>query len=95
MKNPNRFRAVMGALAMNQAGFHYAGGAGYKLLTDNLIALDALNPQTTARMCAAYQTWKRYDDTRQGLIRTQLERIAGTKNLSRDTSEMVTRILNG
>ena len=95
MKNPNRFRAVMGALAMNQAGFHYAGGAGYKLLTDNLIALDALNPQTTARMCAAYQTWKRYDDTRQGLIRTQLERIAGTENLSRDTSEMVTRILNG
>ena len=95
MKNPNRFRAVMGALAMNQAGFHYAGGAGYKLLTDNLIALDALNPQTTARMCAAYQTWKRYDDTRQGLIRAQLERIAGTENLSRDTSEMVTRILNG
>ena len=95
MKNPNRFRAVMGALAMNQAGFHYAGGAGYKLLTDNLIALDALNPQTTARMCAAYQTWKRYDDSRQGLIRTQLERIAGTENLSRDTSEMVTRILNG
>ena len=95
MKNPNRFRAVMGALVMNQAGFHIATGAGYQLLADNLIALDALNPQTTARMCSAFQTWKRYDQTRQDQIRIQLERIAATDNLSRDTNEMVTRILNG
>ncbi|TLP67794.1 aminopeptidase N [Parasedimentitalea maritima] len=95
LKNPNRFRAVMGALAMNQAGFHYEGGAGYQLLADNLIALDALNPQTTARMCSAFQTWKRYDSTRQELIRAQLERISATNNLSRDTNEMVSRILNG
>ena len=95
MKNPNRFRAVMGALAMNQAGFHYAGGAGYQLLANNLIALDALNPQTTARMCSVFQSWKRYDQPRQELIRSQLERIAATENLSRDTNEMVTRILNG
>ena len=46
MKNPNRFRAVMGALAGNHAGFHHASGAGYALLADNLIALDKLNPQT-------------------------------------------------
>ena len=95
MKNPNRFRAVMGALAMNQAGFHYAGGAGYQLLADKLIALDALNPQTTARMCSVFQSWKRYDQPRQDLIRSQLDRIAATENLSRDTNEMVTRILNG
>jgi aminopeptidase N len=94
MKNPNRFRAVFGALAGNHAGFHYAGGAGYALLAENLIALDQLNPQTTARMCAAFQSWKRYDANRQALIRAQLERIAGTEGLSRDTNEMVSRILN-
>ncbi|KIC39539.1 aminopeptidase N [Leisingera sp. ANG-M7] len=94
MKNPNRFRAVMGALAGNHAGFHHASGEGYQLLADNLIALDSLNPQTTARMCAAFQTWKRYDAGRQSLIRAQLSRIAGTEGLSRDTNEMVTRILD-
>ncbi|WP_435660302.1 aminopeptidase N [Leisingera caerulea] len=94
MKNPNRFRAVMGALAGNHAGFHHASGEGYQLLADNLIALDKLNPQTTARMCAAFQTWKRYDAGRQSLIRAQLTRIAGTDGLSRDTNEMVTRILD-
>lgn len=94
MKNPNRFRAVFGALAGNHAGFHHASGDGYVLLADNLIALDKLNPQTTARMCAAFQTWKRYDTARQERIREQLLRIAGTDGLSRDTNEMVSRILN-
>jgi aminopeptidase N len=94
MKNPNRFRAVMGALAGNHAGFHHASGAGYALLAEKLIALDKLNPQTTARMCAAFQSWKRYGADRQALIRSQLERIAGSEGLSRDTTEMVTRILD-
>ncbi|CUH50290.1 aminopeptidase N [Ruegeria atlantica] len=93
-KNPNRFRAVMGALAMNHAGFHRADGAGYALLADWLNKLDPVNPQTTARMCSAFQTWKRYDANRQDLIRAQLTRIAETPDLSRDTTEMVSRILN-
>ncbi|WP_109313086.1 aminopeptidase N [Ruegeria sp. AU67] len=92
-KNPNRFRAVMGALAMNHAGFHREDGAGYALLADWLIKLDPVNPQTTARMCSAFQTWKRYDANRQDLIRAQLTRIAETPDLSRDTTEMVSRIL--
>ncbi|MEP2716633.1 aminopeptidase N [Pseudophaeobacter sp.] len=94
LKNPNRFRAVMGALAGNHAGFHHASGAGYQLLADNLIVLDSLNPQTTARMCTAFQTWKRYDADRQALIKMQLQRIKSTTGLSRDTNEMVSRILD-
>jgi aminopeptidase N len=94
MKNPNRFRSVFGALAMNHAGFHHASGASYTLLADRLIRLDKLNPQTTARMCSAFQTWKRYDLARQDLIKAQLERIAATDGLSRDTNEMITRILD-
>ncbi len=92
-KNPNRFRATLGALAANHAGFHSVDGSGYTLLADWLIKLDPVNPQTTARMCGAFQTWRRYDADRQALIRTELERIAGTADLSRDTSEMISRIL--
>jgi aminopeptidase N len=94
IKNPNRFRAVIGALAGHHAGFHQASGAGYQLLAEKLIALDALNPQTTARMCAAFQTWKRYDSARQATMRVELERILSTEGLSRDTNEMVSRILD-
>ncbi|WP_293573395.1 aminopeptidase N [Phaeobacter sp.] len=94
-KNPNRFRAVFGALAGHHAGFHHASGAGYRLLAEHLIALDPLNPQTTARMCAAFQTWPRYDADRQAQIKEALERILATEGLSRDTNEMVSRILAG
>ncbi|MEM8581403.1 MAG: aminopeptidase N C-terminal domain-containing protein, partial [Pseudomonadota bacterium] len=92
-KNPNRFRSTLGALAMNPAGFHDPRGAGYVFYADWLIKLDALNPQTTARMSTAFETWRRYDTTRQEQIKDELERIAATPGLSRDTSEMVGRIL--
>jgi aminopeptidase N len=93
MKNPNRFRAVFGALAGNHGGFHAPDGAAYKLLADWLIKLDPLNPQTTARMCGAFETWPRYDADRQEMIKDQLNRILATPQLSGDTTEMVTRIL--
>ncbi len=92
IRNPNRFRATFGAMAMSPAGFHHASGKGYRVLADWLIKLDPLNPQTTARMCSAFETWRRYDDARQGLIRAELDRIFATPGLSRDTTEMVTRI---
>ena len=93
MKNPNRFRAVLGGLTGNHAGFHHESGAGYALLADWLIRLDPLNPQTAARMSTAFETWPRYDADRQGMIRAALQRILATPGLSRDLSEMVGRML--
>ncbi|CUH76656.1 aminopeptidase N [Tropicibacter naphthalenivorans] len=94
MTNPNRFRATLGAVGGYHAAFHRKDGAGYALLADKLIALDDINPQTTARMCSLFQTWKRYDADRQALIRAQMERIMAKDKLSRDTSEMVGRMLS-
>ena len=91
-KNPNRFRAVFGSFAAHHAGFHHASGVGYQLLADWLIKLDPLNPQTTARMCAAFQTWRRYDADRQALMKAEIDRILAQPDLSRDTTEMLTRI---
>ncbi|MFM2351069.1 MAG: hypothetical protein RIR04_2035 [Pseudomonadota bacterium] len=92
-KNPNRFRAVFGALSGNHAGFHHASGAGYALLADWLIKLDPLNPQTAARMSGAYETWARYDAGRQALIKAQLARIAASPRISRNLAEMVARMI--
>jgi aminopeptidase N len=92
LRNPNRFRATLGALSGSPAGFHHASGRGYRLLADMLIRLDPLNPQTTARMCSAFETWRRYDPVRQGMLAAELDRILATPNLSRDTTEMVGRI---
>ncbi len=92
-KNPNRFRAVIGALSGNHAGFHHAEGEGYALLADWLIKLDPLNPQTASRMSTAFESWPRYDADRQAMMRGALQRIMATTGLSRDLSEMAGRML--
>ncbi|MBS0563778.1 MAG: aminopeptidase N [Proteobacteria bacterium] len=92
-KNPNRFRALLGGLAANHAGFHDASGAGYDLYADWLIRLDPVNPQTTARMSTAFETWARYDPARQTRARAAMERILAAPGLSRDSGEMIGRLL--
>ncbi|GGL66908.1 aminopeptidase N [Wenxinia marina] len=92
-KTPNRFRALVGGFANNHAGFHRADGRGYEFVTDWLLKLDPLNPQTAAGMSKVFETWGRYDAERQGKIRACLRRIAGTDRLSRDLGEMVQRML--
>jgi aminopeptidase N len=95
-KNPNRFRALIGAFAMgNPAGFHAADGSGYRLLVDWLIRLDPVNPQTTARIAATLGSWRIFDAGRQALMQTELERLAALPGLSRDTKEIVGRLLRG
>ena len=94
-KNPNRFRAVFGNFANHAAGFHQADGSGYDLLADWLITLDPINPQTTARVVTAFDSFRRYDENRQTKIKAALNRIADKPNLSGDTTEMVSRILGG
>ncbi|MTH77521.1 aminopeptidase N [Paracoccus aestuariivivens] len=92
-KNPNRFRALIAGLTSNHAGFHAADGSGYDFLADWLMRLDPVNPQTTARTCSAFETITRYDAGRQAKAKAALQRIAAMPGLSRNTSEMVTRIL--
>ena len=94
LKNPNRFRALVGALAMTPAAFHQADGSAYALVVDQLIALDDINPQLCARMTTVFETWRRYDGARQELMRAALCRLAAKPNLSRDTKEMVTRLMD-
>ncbi|WP_405405605.1 aminopeptidase N [Paracoccus sp. Ld10] len=92
-KNPNRFRALLGGLAANHAGFHAADGSGYAFTADWLIRMDAANPQIAARMSTAFETWPRYDAARGVHARNALERIASLAGLSRNTREMVSRMI--
>lgn len=94
-RNPNKFRALIGSFAMgNPINFHRVDGAGYHFVADWLIKLDAVNPQTAARLISAFETWRRYDERRQAMMRAELSRIAGAEGLSRDSQDMAGRILN-
>jgi aminopeptidase N len=93
-KNPNRLRSLIGVFAAgNPAGFHAADGGGYRLVVDWLLKLDPVNPQTTARLAATLGTWRMFDSRRQAKLRSELERLAASPTLSRDTGEIVGRLL--
>jgi aminopeptidase N len=94
LENPNRVRALIGAFAMNnQLRFHAADGAGYRFLADHVIKLDSLNPQVAARLCGAFETWRRFDARRRQLIREQLTRINKADGLSRNVFEITEKTL--
>jgi aminopeptidase N len=91
--NPNRLRSLIGAFAANQRWFHNADGAGYRLLADQLIVVDRVNPQSAARLAVPLGRWRRFDAARSALMRGELERIAGTAGMSKDVLEMASRAL--
>jgi aminopeptidase N len=94
LTNPNKVRSLIGAFAMlNPTGFHARDGSGYRFHADQVVALDALNPQVASRMASAFNRWKRYDEKRRVLMRTELERIASTEGLSPDVFEIVSNAL--
>ena len=93
MRNPNRVRALIASFTGNAAKFHDASGAGYALLADMVLRLDATNPQIAARLVTALGTWRRFDPARQNLMRTTLERILAREALSHNTYEMASKAL--
>ena len=94
IENPNRVRALVGAFVMNnQLRFHAADGAGYRFLADRVLQLDGLNPQVAARLCGAFETWRRFDGKRQTLMREQLMRIKNASGLSRNVVEITEKTL--
>ena len=92
---PNRMRSVLGAFAgQNMAGFHAASGDGYALLADTVIKLDQFNPQMAARMLGPLTRWRKFDSSRQALMRGALERIQSQDALSADVFEVVNKSLD-
>ena len=96
LKTPNRARALIGTFCMgNPAHFHAVDGGGYRFLADRVIELNAINPQVASRMITPLLRWRRYDSARQDLMKSELERIAKTPELSKDVFEKVSKALEG
>jgi aminopeptidase N len=95
IRNPNKVRSLVGAFcSANAVRFHDPSGAGYRFLADSVLQLDALNPQVAARMAGIFSRWRRFDEGRREMQRTELTRIVAEPDLSRDVFEVVTKSLS-
>jgi aminopeptidase N len=94
LKNPNKVCALIGAFAgQSLVNFHAADGSGYRFLADQVISLNASNPQIASRQLGPLTRWRKYDEQRQALMRVELERILASGELSSDVFEVVSKSL--
>ncbi len=92
IRNPNKVRSLVGVFcSANLIAFHAADGSGYTFLTDQVLILDALNPQIAARMLRIMSRWRRYDAKRQALMQAQFKRVLAKPDVSRDLFEIASK----
>lgn len=94
LRNPNRARAVIFMFCIgNPSGLHAEDGSGYRFWAEQVLALDAINPEIAARLARAFDHWARFIPSVQAQMRVQLQRVATHKGLSRNTLEIVSKAL--
>jgi aminopeptidase N len=94
LRNPNRARSLLLQLCVyNPAAFHRADAAGYVFWAEQLLALDALNPQLASRLARAMDRWAGLAEPYRAAAREAVARVAAKADLSPDTREVITRAL--
>ncbi|MFM9846421.1 MAG: aminopeptidase N [Hyphomicrobiaceae bacterium] len=94
LRNPNKARSLIGAFAAsNGVNFNRADGKGYAFVADQVLAIDAFNPQIAARMLGSFRSWRTLEPERRKLARAALQRVKKAPKLSRDSGEIVSKML--
>jgi len=94
LRNPNRARSlIFSYCSANPGAFHRADAAGYVFWSEQVLELDAINPQVAARLARALDRWKKLAEPYQGAAREALTRVAAKADLSNDVREVVSRAL--
>ena len=92
--NPNRLRSLIFAFCnMNPHHFHQADGAGYRFWAAQVLAVDAKNPQTAARLARTCENWRLFAEPYQSQMKLALQHIVAAPQLSDDVGEIVHKAL--
>ena len=94
LRNPNRVQSLLGAFARgNPVGFHRPDGAGYHLIASQVLKLDSLNPQGSARLAKAFENWNSLESRRRDAARIALVELNDRSDLSQDLADILRRML--
>jgi aminopeptidase N len=95
LKNPNRARSLIFSFCNgNPSQFHALDGSGYQFWAEQVIALNAINPQVAARLARSLDRWRKYAPALQTKMRSALQQVADTPSLSKDVLEVITKSLS-
>jgi len=94
VKVPNLVRSLIGAFMGNSKYFHAKDGSGYKFMADKLIEIDVINAQMASRLAGGFKLYKKMNAVNQELMKIQIERVLATEELSKNSFEILDKILN-
>ncbi|OWW22436.1 aminopeptidase N [Noviherbaspirillum denitrificans] len=95
LKNPNRARSLIFSFCNgNPSQFHAVDGSGYQFWAEQVIALNAINPQVAARLARTLDRWRKYAPALQEKMHAALKKVAATKELSKDVLEVITKSIS-
>jgi aminopeptidase N len=92
-KVPNLVRSLIGVFARNYKYFHAKDGHGYSFVADKIIEIDKINAQMASGLAGAFKIYTRMNKTNKELIKKELERIIATEGLSKNSFEIISKIL--
>jgi aminopeptidase N len=94
LKNPNRARSLIQTFcAANPAGFHRSDAAGYVYWADQVLQIDAMNPQVAARIARVMDRWSHLAEPYRSAAQMAIGRVAAKTELSSGVREIVERAL--
>ncbi len=94
LHNPNRARSVIFSFChANPAQFHALDGSGYAFWAEQVLALNAINPQVAARLVRVLDHWKKYQPALRAHMQDALHKVANAAGLSKDVQELVVKML--
>jgi len=92
-KVPNLVRSLIGSFTKNHKFFHAKDGSGYKFVANKIIEIDSFNAQMASNLAGAFKIYNKMNLHNKKLMKTELECIISTHSLSKNTYEIVHKIL--
>ena len=78
----------------NSSAFHRSDGSGYALAAQKLLQLDVINPQIAARLANPFVHWRRLVAEQEQLMKSQVEDMLSSDEISNDLNELLATSLN-
>jgi aminopeptidase N len=92
-KVPNLVRSLIGVFARNYKHFHSKDGKAYDFLAQKIIAIDKINPQMASGLAGAFKIYNKMNKNNKIMMKVALERVISTQTLSKNTFEIINKIL--
>ncbi len=92
--NPNKVYSLIRTFGVNHYQFHQENGEGYQFLAEQILVLDAINPQVAARISRCFDRCRRFDNELWMKAHKSLLMIYDSPSLSTDTREVISKTIN-